>query len=130
MKILVLIAGGRAGSDFFQSLLDGHSEISQFPGVFFYDEFWNKIKKEGDTKKIAQIFINDNQHFFDSRKNLRERHNILGNDKNGYYVVNKDLFVKHFIYLMKNKSFNKKEILLSLNIKFFKNFLDNLFKKK
>ena len=32
MKILLLAAGGRAGSDFFHSLLDGHSQILQFPG--------------------------------------------------------------------------------------------------
>ena len=30
MKILLLVAGGRAGSDFFQSLLDNHSQILQF----------------------------------------------------------------------------------------------------
>ena len=45
MKIVVLIAGGRTGSDFFQSLLDGHPEISQFPGIFAFDEFWKKTKK-------------------------------------------------------------------------------------
>ena len=27
MRILLLVAGGRAGSDFFHSLLDGHSNI-------------------------------------------------------------------------------------------------------
>ena len=33
MKILLLEAGGRGGSDFFQALLDGHSQILNFPGI-------------------------------------------------------------------------------------------------
>ena len=31
MKTLLLVTGGRGGSDFFQGLLDGHSQILQFP---------------------------------------------------------------------------------------------------
>ena len=105
MKTIILIAGGRAGSDFFQSLLDGHAEISQLPGVFFYDDFWKKLQNERDAKKIAEMFINENKHFFDSRKNLRERHNILGDKKNGFYIVDKDFFIKNFIHLMEKKNF-------------------------
>ena len=33
MKVLVLVAGGRAGADLFHSLLDEHSQILQFPGM-------------------------------------------------------------------------------------------------
>ena len=32
MKLVLLTAGSRAGSDFFHSLLDGHTQILQFPG--------------------------------------------------------------------------------------------------
>ena len=31
MKVLVLVSGGRGGSDFFQGLLDNHNEILQIP---------------------------------------------------------------------------------------------------
>ena len=31
MKTLLLVAGGRGGSDFFQGLLDGHSQILSLP---------------------------------------------------------------------------------------------------
>ena len=34
MKLLALITGGRNGSSLFLSLLDGHSQIMQFPGTF------------------------------------------------------------------------------------------------
>ena len=33
MKVLLLVTGGRGGSDFFQGLLDGHDQILQFPGI-------------------------------------------------------------------------------------------------
>ena len=48
MKILVLIGGGRSGIDLFQSLLDGHPQVIQFPGAFFFDEFLKKIKGAQD----------------------------------------------------------------------------------
>ena len=51
MRLILLTAGGRAGSDFFHSLLDGHSQILQFPGTFRVD---NKLKinfKTEDLKK-------------------------------------------------------------------------------
>ena len=46
MKIIAFIGGGRAGIDFLQSLFDSHSQVSQLPGYFFFDEFWSKIKKK------------------------------------------------------------------------------------
>ena len=39
MKKIILITSGRTGSDFFQSLLDGHDQILSLPGVFYFDEF-------------------------------------------------------------------------------------------
>ena len=32
MKTLLLVAGGRGGSDFFRGLFDGHSQVLTFPG--------------------------------------------------------------------------------------------------
>ena len=52
MNIIVLIGGGRTGIDFLQSLFDQHSQVSQFPGVFFFDEFWKIIQNENDPKKF------------------------------------------------------------------------------
>ena len=39
-KICCIISGGRNGSLFFQSLLDGHKNIIQIPGIFYADEFF------------------------------------------------------------------------------------------
>ena len=44
MKVLLLVAGGRGGSDFFQGLLDGHDQILQFPEILRINyEFSKKI---------------------------------------------------------------------------------------
>ena len=71
MKLVLLVTGGRGGSDFFQGLLDGHNEILQFPGVLRanndlfqileldnYNEVANKFGfsgKKGGTKNINKF---------------------------------------------------------------------------
>ena len=48
MKLLALISGGRSGSSLFLSLLDGHSQIMQFPGDFL-------IGPVSDVRKIGTV---------------------------------------------------------------------------
>ena len=58
MKILLLVAGSRSGSDFFQSLLDDHSQILQFPGKLLTDNNFNEMLNLKDLNKIPEKFIN------------------------------------------------------------------------
>ena len=58
MKILLLVAGSRSGSDFFQSFLDGHSQILQFPGSLLTDNNFNEMLNLKDLNKILEKFIN------------------------------------------------------------------------
>ena len=118
MKIVVLIAGGRTGSDFFQSLLDGHPEISQLPGIFDFDSFWSKLKskKENNLETICKTFTEDYVRFFDSRVNKKERHHMLGRQKNSFFTVDKNFFCKSFISLMNDKDINKKNLIYCLNL--------------
>ena len=110
MKILILTGFGRSGIDLLQSLFDKHPEVSQFPGIFVWPEFYNLIKNEKKLETIAKTFINQYQIFFDSRLNLRERHHQLGEEKNLFYEVDKQQFVENFIKLFNNKEINKKNI--------------------
>ena len=57
MKVLLLVAGGRAGADFFHSLLDGHSQILQLPGYLRVDKL-HHVLNENDSYEIAKKFIN------------------------------------------------------------------------
>ena len=56
-KIVLIVAGGRTGSDFLQSLFDSHEEILQLPGIFKYLDFWNNIKKLKNYEEIGKFFI-------------------------------------------------------------------------
>ena len=42
LKIAIIMATGRSGSGFFQSLLDGHTQILQLPDAWYFHEFWGK----------------------------------------------------------------------------------------
>ena len=57
MKVLVLVTGGRGGSDFFQGLLDGHKEILQIPGILRINKEFKNLFKNNDSNLIAEKFI-------------------------------------------------------------------------
>ena len=46
MKFVIIITGGRSGSDFLQSLFDGHPQIMQFPGIFKFTKLFAKTLEE------------------------------------------------------------------------------------
>ena len=130
MKFLILIGGGRAGIDLFQSLLDNHPQISQFPGVFNWHDFYSKIKNSNKPEQIYKEFIKRYSMFFDSRKNKLERHDKLGNKKNEFYFIDKKIFVKKFLDLLAKKEINKKNILIALHLAYSYSSGQNLKSKK
>ena len=115
MKIVLLVAGSRAGSDFFHSLLDGHSQILQFPGEIHIDKNFENILNANNPNFISEQFIELYPHFFNSKLNLIERHNKLGKYKNKNFIVNKNSFIEHFSKLFKKNKFNNFEVLLKLH---------------
>ena len=115
MKVVLLVAGGRAGSDFFHSLLDEHSQILQFPGALKIDENLNEILDLKSLKDISNRFIKSYPQFFDSRKLKNERWDKLGKKKNLYFKIDKKKFYKNFIKLSKNKINNKYIIFKNLH---------------
>ena len=103
MKTLILVTGGRGGSDFFQGLLDEHNEILQIPGLLRINNDFINIFNSKTNKEIAEKFIKYIPLIFDSRKNDHERHNKLGKNKNEFYIVNKKKFIFYFNNLNKPK---------------------------
>lgn len=104
MKTLFLVGGSRAGIDLFQSLLDGHPQIMQFPGIIHTTDKLITILSHDDSRNLAQNFVDDYPHFFDSRVNKLERHDMLGKKFNQFYLVNEINFIKNFIKIFKQKS--------------------------
>ena len=103
MRFVIIMCGGRSGSDLLQSLFDSHREVIQFPGILKFTEDFLKIFNLDSPKKIAINFCNLNPHFFNSRLNLQERHNKLGNKKNSFYLIDKSVFIKNFIKFYKRR---------------------------
>lgn len=64
MKFFFLLSYGRAGVDLLQSLFDGHKQVSQFPGIFIWPEFYKKIKNINNLEIIANFFVEKQKHFF------------------------------------------------------------------
>lgn len=115
IKFLIIVAGCRAGAELFQSLLDSHHQIIQFPGTIFFNK---KIKNlfNSNYEKIADNFISDYHYFFDSRIKTVERHFMLGQNKDEFYIVNKNMFKDNFLSLNSNndnKTFD--EVIIDLH---------------
>ena len=113
----------------FQSLFRCHSQISQLPGVFYYDNFFNQVE-DLDNSQIADKFTFEYSHFFDSRKNKIERHDQLGENKKNFYLISKSKFKKKFIELNSNNKNNKKNILQNIHLAYSYASGENIFKKK
>lgn len=119
MKIALLVTGGRGGSDFFQGLLDGHSQILQFPGKFDNENIFEVLNLK-NPEAISKKFISLYPHFFNSKLNKLERHDSLGEKKNKYYEISKKKFIKNFKNLFKKeKKLSKMEVLINLHIAYF-----------
>jgi len=104
MKTILLNSGSRSGSDFFQSLLDGHPQILQFPGIIKTNKKLIKILSSGNGNDISSNFIKIYPHFFDSRLAKAERHYMLGKNKNQYYLVDQEKFKMNFLKMFEKKS--------------------------
>ena len=103
MKVIVLAAGSRAGLELFQSLLDGHSQVLQLPGIIYVNDDLIRILSIKSKKNLAQEFIKNYPNFFDSRKTDVERHYMLGSNKKKYYIIDKKKFINNFISYQKKK---------------------------
>jgi hypothetical protein len=106
MKTLLLVAGGRGGSDFFQGLLDGHTQILSFPLYLKIDDNFIQILNEENPEKLAKQFINFVPEIFNSKINKFERYHRLGKNRNKHFKVSKKKFIQSFVNLNKSKKFD------------------------
>ena len=131
MKILVALAvSTRGGIDFFQSLLDKHSQISQFPGEIYIDDLLIKFKNTKSADEISDIFIENYQRYFDSSLGKVERHDYLGDNKNQFYKVSKIKFKKSLASQLKEKPLTTKNIICALHLAYSEASGEEIKKKK
>jgi len=130
MKFILLVGGGRSGIDLLQSLFDQHSQVSQFPGIFRWGEFYQTIKYSKNLDVIVNVFLKQYEMFFDSRLNLRERHNQLGENKDKYYTIDTKEFTKNFKEFFQNKEISERNILTFIHLAYSKTNNDDISRKK
>ena len=120
MKVLLLAAGGRAGSDLFHSLLDEHSQILQFPGMLEINRNFLDLINLKNYHEIPVRFIKLYPLFFNSKLNKLERHDSLGKNRKKFYKVNTNVFIKNFLKLVrKRKILRKFDIVKYLHYAYF-----------
>ena len=69
MKVIVLMAGSRAGLEFFQSLLDSHEEVLQLPGILYIDANLIKILSIKSKESLAKKNLLINTQIFLTQEN-------------------------------------------------------------
>ncbi len=117
-QIIALLHFGRSGTGLLHSLIDGHSQVSTLPSIYFSEFFdgytWDKIV-EGGWSEMIEKFILSYPVFFDSRSpdsvnsiNMKTTHSLgiqegmtnLGKNKDEYLYIDKSLFMKELKTLM------------------------------
>ena len=86
IKPIALITTGRTGTDFFQSLLDSHTQVLTFNGhLIDYYLFWNDNKDIINSKKFKPEdlifkFVSHYLKFLKSHYDLSERKDKMGDN--------------------------------------------------
>jgi|SaaInlStandDraft_2_1057019.scaffolds.fasta_scaffold02407_5 hypothetical protein len=113
-----LIATGRTGTDFLQSLFDSHPEVLTFNGTLFFYSFWDNsvcVKaKNFNTNDLLQEFIGKHIELLKSRYDLMERKNQLGETFDQSLDIDLIQFKKNASQILQNRELNPKNILLAI----------------
>jgi hypothetical protein len=121
LKVVAIVTSPRAGSDFFQSLLDGHPEILQVTGQFRFYDFWREALCKDNLSDLIQEFAWHRAYLpkFNSRYEKEERWDQLGELKSEHFEVDLDQFKSHLICALQNKPLTGKNFFLAVHLAYF-----------
>lgn len=115
-----LVTTGRNGSDYFQSLLDGHPEVFVFNGYLpFHSQFWKKshcadFKGEIEVEDLVDEFIGMFIYKLKSKYDHVERKDQLGDNMQEYLNIDIFQFRKYCVNLAKLKPISSKYFLQAI----------------
>lgn len=121
-KVVLVAGGGRVGSDFFHSLLDGHSEILQVTGSWFFHLWWKGAKCKKNLTDLIDEFIwytglhSNHIAKFKSYYEKMERWDQLGANKNDFFEVDIGTFKNHMMNILADREVNSKNFFLAVNL--------------
>jgi hypothetical protein len=119
---LALVITGRSGSDFFQSLLDSHSQIAQLPGNWDFHQFWQDSVCKDNHSDLAQEFIwyskNHRSYLFkfESKYDLQERMDCLGENQDQSFSISRSEFSNHLVNILSGVELNSKNMFLAVHL--------------
>ena len=122
LKKVLLVATGRTGSDFFQSLLDSHTQILHFTGSWFFHQWWQGAKCKNNVHDLINEFIwfpsPSCFHIskFKSYYNTEERWDKLGDAKNDCFEVDIEVFRNHMLNIFSGRELNSQNFFLAINM--------------
>ena len=130
-----LVTTGRVGSDFFQSLLDGHPEIYGFNGILFFHEFWKEAhstKKNNDlvAVDIADEFVGKFIEKFSSQYDIFERKDELGENRDQSIQIDRNEFKKHLCEFLSFEPISRKNFLRAIYLSWALCLNQDISKKK
>lgn len=118
LKACALITTGRTGTDFLQSLLDGHPEVLTFNGGLFFHDFWKEsiCVKAGKfaIEDFIDEFVGKYIEKFKSRYDLQERKNELGEDGRQSIDIDLGRFKAEAANFLKQTPLNSKTVMLAI----------------
>jgi len=119
LTVVGLVTTGRTGSDFLQSLLDGHTEVLGFNGAFlFYEEFFDKSSRmkqvTPDARDVADEFVGLFLYKLISMYDLQEGKGFLGENSDLSFRVDTTQFRNHFIGLIGGRHLSSRVCLLAI----------------
>ena len=117
----VLVTTGRTGTDFFQSLLDGHPEIYVFNGSLYFHTFWQEALSvcrgiDINLSDLIDEFIGNHLIAFKSRYDPSERKDQLGEEKNECIDIDTAQFKKHVLGLLSDEVITSRSVLTAIYI--------------
>lgn len=120
---VLLVATGRTGSDFFQSLLDGHPEILQITGILYFYQWWHEEAKcKGNASDLGDEFIwhtcgrCNHVAKFKSHYNQEERWDQLGSRRDENFEVDTDRFKRHMLQALEGRELSGKNVFLAIHL--------------
>lgn len=119
LKKFCLIATPRSGSDYFQSLIDGHSQALTFNGsLCLYSQIFKHIdfrkKDQKNMKKSVNLFIKKYKNQINTKFDEEEGKNKLGTLKNEFINIDIKFFKKILLEYLLNEGFTKKNFYLGV----------------
>lgn len=123
MPWAAIVTTGRAGTDFFQSLLDSHPEVFGFSGQFYFYEFWASsiaANRSGPIilEDIIDEFIGTHIRQLHSYYDTVERKDQLGEQQNQTVSIDTREFRQHLLGLLASQPIVEKKFLIAVYISY------------